>query len=519
MDIDPYEYNPLIKIEVDGKKPITGEIASAATDVDMFQGWLPVMENPDEVLRLEAGGDISIYDKIGRDPRVAASLRTRAKAVTAREWQIVPFSQEAIDIKIQEYCTEVFKNFPYDRSRRPVLRGGNLKGYAVSEVMWDYSEGDVFIKNMLYRHQRRFRYAPNGDLHLLTLENPYPGINASRDQATGLLLKKFQVYTFGDEITTPYGNGLGQELYWPWWFKRNGIKYWLVFVEKFAAPTAAGEYPAGTDKGKQQELLSAASSLHSNSAIVYPQGMNLRLIEAARTGSITCYKELADFCNDEMTICILGQTATTSGKPGGLGNADEQQQVLEDYLKDDGDSLCESQNDRQNGVIPWLVDYQFPGHGRYPKIEIKTEDEEDAKTLAERDDKLSQAMARSGKKLSLSYYMRVHGLEEGDIEEIETQPPPPTNKRGGGAEVSFSEAGNLTEVDLCARLAGKADPAVTKWVEGLRALTNKATDLQELAGMAADAFPGMSTEALAGIVAEHLVRSQMGGRLDVENGE
>ena len=227
-------FTPVIK--VDPNRPVTEEIASFSTDLNMFQGWLPLTDNLDEVLNGEAGGDITVYDRIGRDPRVAANRRTRSKAVVGREWEMIPYSQEKIDLEVSDYVKRVLQNFPYDRARRSLLRGGVLKGYSVGEVMWDYSEGDTFISDILYRHQRRFRFAPNSDLHLLTLGNPYPGINATRDPETGLLLKKFQTFAFGDEVVSPYGNGLGQELYWPWFFKRNGIKFWLIFIEKFAAP-------------------------------------------------------------------------------------------------------------------------------------------------------------------------------------------------------------------------------------------------------------------------------------------
>jgi len=516
--------NPVIT--VDGKRPVTQEVASAATDVYMFQGWLPVMENLDPVLTMENGGDISIYDDIARDSRVAASLRTRAKAVTGRDWQIVPFSQEAVDIKIAEYCTKVFQNFPYDRCRRPVLRGGVLKGYSVAEVMWDFSEGDTFISDMRYRHQRRFRFAPNGDLHLMTLSNPYPGENVTINQESGLPLKKFQVFTFGDEVTTPYGNGLGQELYWPWFFKKNGIKFWVMFVEKFAAPTAAGEYPDGTTPEKQQQLLAAASALHSNSAIIYPEGMNLKLIEAARSGNISCYKELCDFMNDEMTISILGQTATTSGKPGGLGNADEQQDVLENYLKDDGDSICEAQNDRKNGVLPWLVDYQFPGHGRYPKIEIKSEDEDDSKTLAERDNSLSQAMERSGLKLSKSYYVRTQGLQDDDVEETAAEPPTKSVR----SDLSVREATSTEfaegddpfpgELEIDALAESFTPAALQSLMEGVLKpvfkLFKESGDLTEVMGELIKIYPKLDTDKLQDLLARVIFVAEVWGRLQAD---
>lgn len=508
------------------KKPNTDEIASAATDIYLYQGYLQVLENPDEVLNLEAGGDITVYDRIGRDPRVAASLRTRAKAVTGKEWLMVPFSQETKDIQIAEYVKQVFLNFSYDRCRRPVLRGGVLKGFAVAEVMWDYSEGDTFINNMHYRHQRRFKFGTDNHLYLLTLENPYPGENVTINKETGLLLKKFQVFTFGDEVTTPYGNGLGTELYWPWWFKKNDIKFWLMFCDKFAAPTAVGEYPQGTTPEKQRELLAAAQSIHSNSSLVYPAGMNLRLIEAARNGSVTCYKELVDFCNDEMTISILGQTATTSGTPGKLGSSDEQADVRSDYLKDDADSICEAQNDRKNGVIPWLVDYQFPGHGRYPKIWIKTESEEDGKTLAERDDKLASAMANSGLQLTRSYYIRTHSLDETDIEAKQQAAPSipstkstPSTKQADTAEFSehrcphcssidLAEGGEPDAVDNIAKQALE-DTDTSDLVARIRKHIDDARDLND----ALDTLPDLRKELKIDQIAELLPRAAIVARL------
>lgn len=39
--------------------------------------------------------------------------------------------------------------------------------------------------------------------------------------------------------------GLAHYLYWPTFFKRNGIKFWLIFLEKFGMPTAAAKLPPG----------------------------------------------------------------------------------------------------------------------------------------------------------------------------------------------------------------------------------------------------------------------------------
>ncbi|MDD2367347.1 MAG: DUF935 family protein [Desulfuromonadaceae bacterium] len=505
----------------DKQKPVIDEIASVATDFDIFQGFMEQIANPDDVLRLECGGDISLYDHIGRDSRVSSNLGTRARAVVGKEWTITPFSQEAIDIKVAEYVEKVFLGFPFDRARRSILRGGTLKGFALSEIMWDTSEGDTFIADMIYRHQRRFTFDTSGNILLKTIDNPM-GMNVSiRD---GLLLKKFQHVAFGDEVETPYGVGLGRELYWPWWFKKNGIKFWMMFCDKFAGPTVVGEYESGASPDDQDKLLSAAQAVHTNSSIIHPKGMSLSLLEAARSGSITAYNDLVNFMNDEMTISILGQTATTTGTPGKLGNEQAQEKVKDDLVKADADSLCEAFNARETGVIRWLVDYQFPGLGRYPQMWVDCQEEEDKKTLAERDEKLSVSMEKSGLKLSKSYYIRTHGLEEGDVEIITPQPPlsggikKPSPDKGSGEGLAFAEPA-ATVVDasdlLTDHLAQQAAIKTDQWLNQLRALTMNATSLEDLRDTIVEQFGSMDTAELGNIIAQAMMLGDMSGRLDV----
>ena len=500
------------------QKPELNEIAIAG-DLDMFQGFLNVVSNPDKVLSLECGGDISVYDDIGRDIRISSNLGTRARAVVGKEWSMVPYSQEAIDINIAEYVHKVFLDFPFDRARRSMLRGGTLKGFSVSEIMWDYSEGDTFIADMKYRHQRRFHFDKDGHLFLKTMEHPMGMDVTIRD---GLPLRKFQSVPFGDEVETPYGNGLGRELYWPWWFKKNGIRLWLLFCDKFAGPTVEGEYESGASPDDQQKLLSAAQAVHSNSAIIHPKGMSLKLIEAARSGSITTYRELTEFMNEEMTIGILGQTATTTGTPGKLGNEQAQENVKNDIVKADADALCEHFNARDSGVIRWLVDYQFPGQGRYPKIWIDCEEGEDKKTLAERDDKLSSAMGLSGIRLTKSYYVRTHGLQEDDVEDTPPLPGTPKSKVPAG-DVSFAEGTEaFPDQVVVDALLGLVTPEAMQKQMGpilapIIASLQKSSNAEAAMESIAAAYPDMDTAALEKMLTNLIFISEIMGRLDAGN--
>ena len=406
------------------QKPILEEIATAEKDYDLFSGYLNYLPNPDKVLMLECGGDTRKYDDIGRDPHVASVLRTRTLAVVGKEWDIVPGtggiagvgSREQKDAqRIADFVKQVFLSFEYDTSRRAILRGGILKGFAVSEVMWEYSEGDIFISSMLHKSQHRFVFGTRppltpqegnkSALRLLT-----PGNMITGEEVPD---RKFLTFTFGDEPTTPHGVGLGRELYWPWWFKKNGIKFWLMFAEKFGMPAVMGKYPGGTQKEKQDELLDACKALQTDSAIIYPDTMSVELLEAARASSINTYETLCVFMNSEISKSVLGQTLTTEiGDKGSYAASQTHNDVREDIIKADADILCGSQNKQ---VIRWLVDYNFGPQRFYPKMWINCEPPGDL----EQRSRVDKTIFDMGYRPTEEYITETYSVE---VEDVRTEP-------------------------------------------------------------------------------------------------
>jgi hypothetical protein len=170
------------------------------------------------------------------------------------------------------------------------------------------------------------------------------------------------------------------------------------------------------------------------------------------------------------------------------------------------------------------VDYQFPGTKKYPQIWIKTEDEADEKTVAERDEKRANAVAASGARLTPVYFKRRYNLA-GD--EIETTPQPPPESGGGarqgaGGGISLAEPGDdpaATMSALTDRLGKAAAPQPDDWIDALKKRIDAAESIEELPEIILAAYPDMSVEALAGIVAEETMRAFMAGRIDAENGE
>jgi len=425
------------------KKPITDQIATAQNDITMNYIGKTLL-NPDKVLKSEGGwSGVELYEDMLFEARVASEMQKRRLAVIGKEWDIIPASDDAQDQKIAEFVEEVFKNFSHDRSRQALLTG-IITGFKPGEIMWEYSEGDIWIKDIKGVSPRRFVFDLDGNLRLLTYQNMLEGIEIPE--------RKFMVFTNPSNNGSPYGDALGRALYWPIWFKKNGVKFWAVFLDKFGQPTPWGKYPSGTDEAMQNKLLDSLKAMQTDQAIITPDTMTVELLEAARASSVDSYDRWEKFWNDAITFIILGQSATTEGTPGKLGAETERADVRQEIVKADADLLCECQNEQ---LIKWLVDYNFPvGNGlappqrgfcpggkpfraKYPKIWIRTDPEQDLKPLAERDRILIKEI---GVPTPVSYIRDTYGIPEPEEgEELISVPQTPNPFGQPAAFPAFAE--------------------------------------------------------------------------------
>lgn len=402
------------------KKPEMQQIATAQNDITMnYIG--KVLLNPDPILSGEARQQgIKIFEDMLYEARVASEMQKRRLAVIGKEWDITPASDDAQDVKIAEFVKEVFENFSHDRGRQALL-SGIVTGFKPGEIMWEYSEGDIWVKEIKGVSPRRFVFDLEGKLRLLTYKDMIQGEE--------LPDRKFMVLTNPSDNGSPYGDGLGRSLYWPIWFKKNGVKFWAVFLDKFGQPTPWGKYPPGTTEADQTKLLDSIKAMQTDQAIITPENMSVELLEAARASSVDSYDKWEKFWNDAITFIILGQSATTEGTPGKLGEETARSDIRQEIVKADADLLCECENET---LIKWLVDYNFAAFAgssrslRYPKIWIRTDPEQDLKPLAERDRILIKEI---GVPTPVSYIRDTYGIpepEEGDelISVPQTAPTP-----------------------------------------------------------------------------------------------
>lgn len=181
--------------------------------------------------------------------------------------------------------------------------------------------------------------------------------------------------------------------------------------------------------------------------------------------------------------------------------------VREDFKDGDKKLVCQTMNQ----LIRWINELNW----RAPDVPLfGLWEEEDVDTAqAERDEKLSAALEKSGLKLSKAYYLRTYNLEDGDVEETGDRPLP--------AEVQFAEAsaqapaGQTAIDDFISSFS--ADELQSEMKTVLMPLIN---DLQQTGDYAeameklAEAYPAMNTDSLQEVLTRALFVAELAGRLD-----
>lgn len=309
----------------------------------------------DTLLERGGGKGLKIYDEIERDTHAYSVIQKRKHQLIGREWVVKAGGDDKADIEAADFIGDLINALPFDQICLDLL-DATLKGFAISELVYKRDGRHVIIDKVTTLEQRRFVFDADFKPRLLTMSAPSFGEK--------LPDRKFMVHRFGMKGNNPYGLGLGTRLFWPVLFKRNGVAYWMKFLERFASPIPVGKYPIGSLPAQQRDLMSVLEGMNHASGITVPIGTELESFEAKRSGTVD-YEAWGRFWNSEMSKATLGETLTTEMGTNGARAASETHASILDMLVDsDADILSGTLNQQ---MVRWLCAFNYPG-GKPPTI-------------------------------------------------------------------------------------------------------------------------------------------------------
>jgi phage gp29-like protein len=508
-------------------KPILEELAASTNDgrdiTRPFMGPLLVAE--DTVLRTRPGGaNLEVYRQVRSDPQVQTVMTVRQRSLIAREWQVDAGGKRRIDIAAADSLRAQLAALAWDDATER-MHWGVFYGYSVGELMYARDGREVVISACKVRNRSRFRFDSQFRLRLLTLQRPFDG-ELMPD-------RKFWTFCTGaDHDDDPYGVGLAHWFYWLVWFKRGGSRAWLNALDKHGSPSALGKYPSGATDAQKNALLAACQALRSESGVIIPQGMEMILLEAARSGAAD-FAGLVNAMDQAIAKVGIGNVMLTEATAGQY-KADVQAGAALDIVKADADLLCESFN---RGPARWLTEWNYPGAAP-PRVYRVLDQPEDLKSRAERD----ETITRMGFRPKLAYIIETYGGEWEPIASSAQEAPggvfvpgalpapgsTPANRFATALQRSATHACGAFAVDagemgpdlvdaLVERLADQGAPVIEGWVGEVRRAVESADSYEEVLQKLAQLSYALPLDQLGQVMAEASAQASLAGRSDVQD--
>lgn len=272
---------------------------------------------PDPDLLLEKVGMARAdLRKLETDDEISSALETRHDAVISTPWRLNPFEGddakwlwEVIEPHVETVLSGAWQAVPY--------------GYSVMEVVYRKDGGRIlpdFIseKPMEWFEPRRdgtlMYYPPNGELG--------SGMGEVVDSQF-----KFFVTRRMPTYRNPYGKALLSQCYWPWFFRYNGWRYWMRFLERFADPVIAGS------SNNPELFVSKLEAADLLNVIGVGVDEKVNVITQGQGGE---FEKVEAVLRDRIQRVILGQTLTSQvGDSGSYAAAKVHDGVRDDKRTSD----------------------------------------------------------------------------------------------------------------------------------------------------------------------------------------
>ena len=358
--------------------------------VSHFATTLSRLPDLDETLR-KAGIARHRLEVLLDDDEIAQATETRLDALLATPYRIEPNdTKEAqlLRLELEEWFVEIATS----------AQNALLYGYSVQEAIYMQKDNRIGIEWIGEKPMEWFE--PKSDGRLIYRPDS-TGFDQIVDQSFKFFLTRRKA-TF----KKPYGKPLLAILYWLFFFKQNGFKFWAKQLERFGTPILLGKVKDGDDSDIAA-MNSALLSAHAQSVISIDADDDVQILSGDKNGSAgSSFEVFNSILMKQIQKVVLGQTLTSGNDGGGsraLGEVHEN--VRKDKLKSDIRLITPT----VQAVVNALCDLN--GWARH-KVIIG-----DGKSLnkdqAQRDVDLKSA----GAELSNQYFQREYGLQEGDLKE------------------------------------------------------------------------------------------------------
>jgi len=286
---------------------------------------------------------MAIYDRMLQDSQVRACFNLKRLGALSVPWQLQPAdnSRQAIE-------TLQFIEFNLQRASGSVfgflwrVLDAMAKGFSVLEKLYELRqespwEGKLTLTDFKSKDPALFGFDLDEFRNIRALV-----LNAPDGRILSLPREKFVLYTYNPRYESPFGEPDLRAAHGHWRSKHHILKFWDIYLAKYASPTLMGTYKRGVPKTMQDDLLQALDRVQQETAIIVPEEVQIHALEFGQGGADS-YAEAITYHNAEIAKSILGETLTTDEgqRVGSLALGKVHFEVLQTQLKSLRSDLAE----------------------------------------------------------------------------------------------------------------------------------------------------------------------------------
>ncbi|MEP2447389.1 MAG: DUF935 family protein [Balneola sp.] len=133
-------------------------------------------------------------------------------------------------------------------------------------------------------------------------------------------------------IKKDYAGGLLRAVLWYLLIKNITNQLRVRWMERYSEPDRDATWQPEASDDDIEAAKEWAKSPGDNSNFAHSDKVKASFLEVTQNPSKEAFQAAIDDCNTEMAILILGQTASTEGTPGKLGNEEERSEIRKDRM-------------------------------------------------------------------------------------------------------------------------------------------------------------------------------------------
>jgi SPP1 gp7 family putative phage head morphogenesis protein len=228
----------------------------------------------------EKSSRLEKVDEMLNDEQINGILELKKFFVLSTGWHVtIEDEEDANNAELKDFiATNLNSKYSglFTRDLHSILSAMEY-GFSVSEKIYQQIDGKIYLKRLLTVPPHSIDFWTNevGDIDRIEQQK----------ETECLDIPEWKVvhYVHNEKFGQPYGESDMQKCYRAWFLKAKVLKFWGIYLQRFASPFPVMKVPDEFGADKVDEAIALMNSVQQTSSLVIPESAELELKDAAKS--------------------------------------------------------------------------------------------------------------------------------------------------------------------------------------------------------------------------------------------